>query len=128
MKEKPQLYSHAVAYFHCKTITSFTLHNLLHTSNRLPNLQIQKIIIFIIITIGDIHSNIFKYILVLFLLTCSRVGQNTKFDNLIRIYNTVKWYTMKWFCQEKICLSINFCVCFLFTQNLHDYHAVKTFA
>ena len=129
MKEKPQLYSHAVAYFHCKTITSFTLHNLLHTSNRLPNLQIQKIIIFIIITIGDIpflHSNIFKYILV-FLLTCSWVGQNTKFDNLIRIYNTVKWYTMKWFCQEKICLSINFCVCFLFPQNLHDYHAVKHF-
>ena len=55
MKEKPQLYSHAVAYFHCKTITSFTLHNLLHTSNRLPNLQIQKIITFIIITIGDIY-------------------------------------------------------------------------
>ena len=118
MKEKPQLYSHAVAYFHCKTITSFTLHNLLHTSNRLPNLQIQKITILIIITIGDIF---------LFLLTCSWVGQNMKFNNLIRIYNTVKWYTMKWFFQEKICLSINFCVCFLFPQNLHDYHAVKHF-
>ena len=31
MKEKPQLYSHAVAFFHCETITSFTLHNLLYT-------------------------------------------------------------------------------------------------
>ena len=67
MKEKPQLYSHAVAYFHCKTITSFTLHNLLHTSNRLPNLQIQKIIIFIIITIGDTFKYIQIYISFVFI-------------------------------------------------------------
>ena len=127
MKEKPQLYSHAVAYFHCKTITSFTLHNLLHTSNRLPNLQIQKIMIFIVLLLNIVSHCYIKWILVFILLTCSWVGQTTKFDNLIRIYNTVKWYTMKWFCQEKICLSINFCVCFLFPQNLHDYHAVKHF-